>query len=95
MQLNLISYLEEGNTFKPEKKKIEFFEQNIRVVSLKLLSLQENLSNSGAGFFTVYYDNDEIRMAYVDNNTHIKIFDIHKYTTPRVFLIGFNTVKLR
>ena len=76
MQLNLISYLEEGNTFKPEKKKIEFFEQNIRVVSLKLLSLQENLSNSGAGFFTVYYDNDEIRMAYVDNNTHIKIFDI-------------------
>ena len=76
MQLNLISYLEEGNTFRPEKKKIEILEPNIRTVSLKLLSLQENLANSGAGFFTVYYDNNEIKMAYVDNYTHIKIVDI-------------------
>ena len=76
MQLNLISYLEEGNTFKPQKKKIEIFDPNVSSVSLKLLSLQENLAISGAGFFTVYYDDEEIRMAYVDNYTHIKIVDI-------------------
>ena len=86
MRLGFISYLEEGNVVKPKKKKVEFSPNKIiRSNSLRLLSLQENLSYSGAGNFTIYTDNDDIKMAYVDNNTNIKIFDVfHKQVLKEV-----------
>ena len=50
MQLGFISYLEDGNFFKPQKKRIEFIPDfYIRFSSLKNLSMQENLSNSDSG----------------------------------------------
>ena len=80
MQLGFIPYLEEGNVMKPKKKKIEFSERDqIRSLSLKSLNIQENLSNSDSGYFTTFNENNELIMAYVDNERSVKIFDVfHK-----------------
>ena len=80
MQLGLISYLEEGNIIKPKKKRFDFTEGiNIRSISLKSLSMQENLSNSDSSYFTTFNDKNELIMAYVDNDRSVKIFDVfHK-----------------
>ena len=77
MQLGFISYLEEGNILKPKKKKFEYIPgAKIRSISLKNLSIQENLSNSDSGYFTIFDGNKELIMAYVDNERNVKIFDI-------------------
>jgi hypothetical protein len=81
MQLGFISYLEEGNVLKPKKKRIEFMPYaKISSISLRSLSMQENLSNSDSGYFTTFDDNKKgLTMAYVDNERNVKIFDIfHK-----------------
>ena len=82
MQLNFISYLEEGNVLKPKKKRFEYIyglENTIKSPSLLCLSMQENLSNSDSGFFTTFNKKDELIMAYVDNQRNVKIFDVfHK-----------------
>ena len=78
MQLGFISYLEEGNVLKPKKKRIEFMPNvKIRSISLRSLSMQENLSNSDSGYFTTFDDNKKgLTMAYVDNERNVKIFDV-------------------
>ena len=77
MQLGFISYLEEGNFLKPSKKTIEFgFDNNVRSISLKNLSMQENFCNSDAGYFTTFPDKNKLIMVYVDNESYVKIFDI-------------------
>ena len=74
-----MNYLEEGNILKPEKKKIEFFdEDSIDYKDLKNLSIQENLCNSDSGYFIIYYEKNKLIMAYVVNNLHVKIFDVFK-----------------
>jgi len=81
MQLGFISYLEEGNVLKPKKKRIEFMPNaKISSISLKNLSMQENLSNSDSGYFTTFEDkNKGLTMVYVDNERNVKIFDVfHK-----------------
>ena len=75
MQLGFISYLEEGNVLKPSKKTIQI-EPNVRSISLKSLSMQENLSNCDSGYFTTFLDKNELIMVYVDNERNIKIFDV-------------------
>ena len=81
MQLGFIPYLEEGNVLKPKKKRIEFI-PNARIssISLRSLSMQENLSNSDSGYFTTFEDKKKgLTMAYVDNERNVKIFDVfHK-----------------
>ena len=78
MQLGFISYLEEGNVLKPRKKRIEFDPNKyIRSISLKSLYMQENLSNSDSGYFTIFEESaDSVIMAYVDNERNVKIFDV-------------------
>ena len=77
MQLGFISYLEEGNVLKPSKKRIEFIQgQNIRSLSLKNLSMQENFSNSDAGYFTKFTEKNNLIMTYVDNERNVKKFDV-------------------
>ena len=81
MQLGFISYLEEGNVLKPKKKRIEFMPNaNISSISLRSLSMQENLSNCDSGYFTTFEDKKiGLTMAYVDNERNVKIFDVfHK-----------------
>ena len=81
MQLGFLPYLEEGNILKPKKKRIEFM-QNAKIssISLRSLSMQENLSNSDSGYFTTFEDKKNgLAMAYVDNERNVKIFDVfHK-----------------
>ena len=77
MQFGFISYLEEGNVLKPSKKRIDFVPGvNIRSISLKSLSMQENLCNSDSGYFTTFDDKDGLVMVYVDNERNVKIFDV-------------------
>ena len=81
MQLGFISYLEEGNVLKPKKKRFEYIEGvHIRSNELINLSMQENLSNSDSGYFRTfkkYGDNDDqLIIAYVDNEMDVKIFDV-------------------
>ena len=77
MQFGFISYLEEGNVLKPSKKRIDFgLGINIRSISLKNLSMQENFCNSDSGYFTTFPDKDELIMVYVDNERNVKIFDV-------------------
>ena len=77
MQLGFISYLEEGNVLKPSKKRIEFgYGTNIRSISLKNLSMQENFCNSDSGYFTTFPDKNELIMVYVENERNVKIFDV-------------------
>lgn len=78
MQLGFISFIEEGNILKPKKKRIRFNEgSKINSISLKNLSMQENLSNSDSGYLTTFIDNKkELIMAYVDNERNVKIFDV-------------------
>ena len=42
--------------------------------------MQENLSNSDSGYFTTFRTkkDEEVIMAYVDNEINIKIFDVFK-----------------
>ena len=75
MQLGFISYLEEGNVLKPSKKTIQI-EPNVRSISLKSLSMQENLSNCDSGYFTTFLGKNELIMVYVDNERNIRIFDV-------------------
>ena len=79
MQLGFISYLEEGNILKPKKKKFEYYPNTyIRSLSLKQLSMQENLSNTDSGYFTTFDDKKGLIMAYVDNERNVKIFDVFR-----------------
>ena len=81
MQLGFISYLEEGNVLKPKKiEPIPLPNESINSISLRSLSMQENLSNSDSGYFTTFEDKKNgLIMAYVDNERNIKIFDVfHK-----------------
>ena len=81
MQLGFITYLEEGNVLKPQKKRIEFNKKyNIRSLSLKNLAIQENLSNSDSGYFTTFRtkNEEELIMVYVENDINVKIFDVFK-----------------
>jgi len=75
MQLGFISYLEEGNVLKPKKKTIKY-DSIINSISLNSLSMQENLSNSDSGYFTIFNENNELIMPYVDNERNVKIFDV-------------------
>ena len=77
MQLGFISYLEEGNVLKPNKKPFQFEEGlDIRSLALNCLSMQENLSNSDSGYFTIFKEKNELIMPYVDCESNIKIFDV-------------------
>ena len=77
MQLGFITYLEEGN-LKPKRKPIEFYvdKNTIRSISLRNLSMQENLSNSDSGYFITYQDKENLIMPYIDNKSKVKLLDI-------------------
>ena len=80
MQLGLITYLEENNALKPQKKPIKFDDiKSIRSITLRNLYMQEFLSNSDAGVFTIYQDKrnkKDFIMAYVYNRNQVKLLDI-------------------
>ena len=80
MKFDFFSYLEEQNFIKPKKKKFGMIpdeEKDKRLESLKNLSIQENLSNRDSTYFTIFYENkDDLRMAYVDCEKTVKIFDV-------------------
>ena len=58
-------------------KKFDFeYESLIRSDSLKKLSIQENLTNSDSGNFTVFKDNNDYMMAYVDKGINVNIYNI-------------------
>ena len=86
IQLGFLSYLEGKNILRPSKKRFKFSAENkIRSISLKNLSIQENLSNCDYGYFALFnndsIDNNnrkELFMAYAENkiNSKIKIFDV-------------------
>ena len=78
IKLGFISFLEEGNLLKPIRKKFEFDieKEEIRSKSLSNLSMQENLSNCDSGFFTLFYENEKLKMAYVEKERSVKIFDV-------------------
>ena len=81
MQLGFISYLEEGNVLKPKRKRFEYIAgTNIKNQSLLNLSMQENLSNSDSGYFTTFKDKNEneLIMAYVDDDMNVKILEVFK-----------------
>ena len=81
MRLDLLSYLEEGNFIRPKRKKFEFIEGlDDRSLSLRNLSVQENLSSSDSSHFTTFYEKkekeDKLIMAYVDNEKTVKLFNV-------------------
>ena len=82
MRLDLLSYLEEGNFIRPNKKKFEFIDDlDDSSLSLQNLSVQENLSNSDSSHFTTFYEkreneDDKLIMAYVDNGKTVKLFNV-------------------
>ena len=86
MQFGFLPFLEEGNIIKPKRKRFEFINGTIlRSLSLAGLSTQENLSNSDSGCFTIFDEQNELIMAYVDNERTIKIFDVfHKQVLNEV-----------
>ena len=80
MQFGFLPFLEEGNIIKPKRKRFEFIGGTIlRSFSLAGLSTQENLSNRNSGCLTIFDEQNELIMAYVDNERTIKIFVVfHK-----------------
>ena len=83
MQLGFLTYYEIGNILKA--KKIEFKNINsIRSESLKRLSIQENLTNSDSGNFTLYKKNDEYMLAYIDKGININILNIFNKTEKSI-----------
>ena len=79
MKLDFFSYLEEQNFIKPKKKKFELIENLLddRSISLKNLSIQENLSFSDSTYFTTFYEKKDIlEMAYVNNERSVKLFNV-------------------
>ena len=68
MQFGFISYLEEGNVLKKRKKRIESIKnQEISSISLRSLSMIENLSNSDSGYFSIFNDKIELIMDHEYN----------------------------
>ena len=77
MYFGFLPYLEIGNILKPEVKQFSFIKpKSIRSDSLRKLSMQENLSNCNSGCFTLYLNDNKLRMAYVDEEKNVKIFDV-------------------
>ena len=81
MQFGFLSYLEEGKVIQSTKGKINFFDKNIKIRSpslavLKYSPLQENFCTVGAGPFTIYKKENDLMLAYVDNQTSIQLFDV-------------------
>ena len=38
--------------------------------------MQENLSNCDSGYFTLFYENEKLKIAYVEKERSVKIFDV-------------------
>ena len=80
MQLNFLSFLETGQ-YSDNKEKLIKYETLInknylRAISLKNSFLKENLSNCDSSFFTTFLQKDKLLLAYVENFTNIKLYNI-------------------
>ena len=78
IQLGLLDYLEEGNIFKPKKKKIvKVPGKKIESESLENLSMQENFTNSDSGYFNTFFDEKENKLilVYVNKGKNVAILD--------------------
>ena len=80
MQLNFLSFLETGqysNNKKPAIKYETLFDINyLRATSLKNPFLKENLTNCDSSYFTTFIQKDKLVLAYVENGTNIKLYNI-------------------
>ena len=80
MQLNFLSFLETGQ-YSDNKEKLIKYETLInknylRAISLKNSFLKENLTNCDSSFFTTFLQKDKLLLAYVENFTNIKLYNI-------------------
>ena len=80
MQLNFLSFLETGqysdNKEKPIKYETLINKNYLRAISLKNSFLKENLTNCDSSFFTTFLQKDKLLLAYVENFTNIKLYNI-------------------
>ena len=77
MRFSFLSYLEEENILNPKKMKFEFIEGlDDLSLSLRRLSIQENISICDSHYFTTFYEGNNLKLAFVDIETNIKLFDL-------------------
>ena len=80
MQLNFLSFLETGQYSDKKEKPIKYetlINKNyLRAISLKNSFLKENLTNCDSSFFTTFLQKDKLILAYVENFTNIKLYNI-------------------
>ena len=80
MRFSFLSYLEEENILNPKKMKFEFNkdvnDKDERFLSLTKLTIQENLSLCDSSYFTTFYKEEKLILAYVDNERNTKLFDL-------------------
>ena len=80
MQLNFLSFLETAQ-YSDNKEKAISYETIInknyfRATSLKHSFIKENLTNCDSSYFTTFIQKDKLILAYVENGTSIKLYNI-------------------